>query len=142
MRPFVLISTALALLAAVASWAPAGSTAADPAEAPVVFGAPARLKVAKALKFNVGCSARCDLTTSNVLHLPDHDLGPLVVDPAPLEKGEFVYVIVGLNKAAKMELAANAAKARLRTTITATDLETGHETVVHHSFRFKVWSGA
>jgi hypothetical protein len=141
MRHIAPICTALALLGAVASSAPAGSAAADATDSPVLFGPPARLKAARIVKFSVGCSTRCDLTTSNVLHLPDRDLGPLVVDPEPLEKGAYVWVTVGLNRAAKQELADNAGRSRLRTTITATDLETGHETVVNHSFRFKIRSG-
>jgi hypothetical protein len=74
---------------------------ATPPQTLVQFAAPFRLQIGKTLKYSVGCSAACDLTSSNVLRLPGRDLGPLVVDPAPLEKGQYVFLYVGLNPAAK-----------------------------------------
>lgn len=100
-----------------------------------------RLKPGRILKYEVGCARRCELTTSNVLHLPGRDLGPLLVDAEPLEANEYVYIYVGLNKAAKRLLLKSRNKARLRTTITATEADTGHEYVVNRSFRFQVSSG-
>jgi hypothetical protein len=76
------------------------------------------------------------VTATSTLKLKGPDLAPAVV-PGTLTAGEPASPYIVLNKAAKSALKADPSKARLVTSITATDLATGASQTISRTYRFK-----
>jgi hypothetical protein len=123
-----------AALCALALFVPAAISSAQTSI--VSYVTTGKLKVAKRIQYNIVCSVNCQVTATSTLKLKGPDLPPAVV-PGTLAAGAPASPFIVLNKPAKRALKANPSKARLVTTITATDLATGASQTVNRTYRFK-----
>jgi hypothetical protein len=127
-------SVVVAALCSLALLVPAASASAQTAI--VSYVTTGKLKVAKRIQYNIVCSVQCQVTASSTLKLKGPDLPPAVV-PGTLAANAVASPFIVLNKPALHALKSNVGKARLVTTITATDTATGASQTISRTFRFR-----
>ncbi len=99
---------------------------------------PPKLKVGKKVSYVLACSANCTVSATLTLTLKHGTLSPATVDSGgPLAPASPVSPYIVLNRAALKDLKSNSKAAKLKTTITATDLTTGAVDSVERTFKFK-----
>jgi hypothetical protein len=95
-----------------------------------------KLKAAKRIQYSVVCSVNCQLTATSTLKLKGPDLPPAVV-PGQLAAGAPRQPFIVLNKAGLHALRSDVGKAKLVSSVTATDLATGASQTINTVFKFK-----
>jgi hypothetical protein len=124
----------VAALCSLALLVPAASASAQTTV--VSYVTTGKLKIAKRIQYNIVCSVDCQVTVSSTLKLKGPDLLPQVV-PGQLAAGAISSPFIRLNGPALHALKSNVGRARLVTTITATDMATGASQTIRRTFRFK-----
>jgi hypothetical protein len=127
-------SILIAALCSLALLVPAASTSAQTSI--VSYATTGRLKVAKRIQYNIVCSVQCQVTASSTLKLKGPDLPPAVV-PGTLAAGAVASPFIVLNRPALHALKSDPGKARLVSSITATDTATGASQTISRTFKFK-----
>jgi hypothetical protein len=128
-----LLCTAPSTLAG-ASAAPAGATAS--ATGFVQIGGPAKLQVARQLKFPVRCSVPCSAGITATLQFPDGKLGPTTIRTT-IQPGHPKVDVLTLNGPALRHLKATYLGSKLKVVVRARNLDTGGRAVDRRNFGFK-----
>lgn len=121
---------ALAIAALAAAPASAGNGL-------LAYVSPSPLKLEQRISYEVSCSASCSLTATNQLLVPGPDAPPATVGPDTFGPAVNAVPYLQLTKRATKVLRHNAKKVRLKSTIEATNLDTGVTDTISQTFRFK-----
>jgi hypothetical protein len=126
--------------AALATAAPAGlasqrATAAVDNDALVAYLPVGKLKVGKRISYRFQCLTECQVTASSTLVLKGPNLGP-AVDTGMFSAGEVAEEFLTLNKAARLAIKSHLGAAKLRTSITASNVA-GLTDTDTRTFRFR-----
>lgn len=126
-----------------ASLAPAGAgtpTATASGEELVTYQTLGKLKVDKRVTYLIACGApagqTCSFEVTNTIVLPGPNV-TLHTSGGPFVSGQLVEVFIQLNKGARRAIVASGKKAKLRSEVTATNVNTGEVDFDEGVFRFK-----
>ncbi len=103
----------------------------------LAYVTPSPLQLQPRISYEVSCSANCSLTATQQLLIKGPDLKPATVGPGTFGPGVNAVPYLQLPKRAVKELRKNLGKVRLKTTIEATNLDTGVADTISQTFRFK-----
>jgi hypothetical protein len=131
-RSFLVIAVGLLLPAAVAS---ADGPVATKSGAIVNFSSTAKLRVAKTMQVQYGCSVDCDVAVTARIKGPGANLR-LVQPPVSFTAGPVLFFIKP-NKPLLKLMKAEPGRFRIACTIDGTDRSTGGTDEISHSFKVK-----
>ncbi|MGH2923069.1 MAG: hypothetical protein ACRDKH_03440 [Solirubrobacterales bacterium] len=133
----LIAALALALPATTAGGAPTATTSGEELGTYLDTG---KLKLRKRLNYLIACGAPagqlCQLEVENKLKLKGPDLGPLRTSGI-FAGGQTVEVFIQLNKGARVAAKRNIGAAKVKSSLTATNLTTGEVDVDEQTFRLK-----